>query len=425
MPLSIERTVPQNLSARIQNAIPRYPDLADLFHDIAAYIAETTTLLHLQPNPQQQQDEPKSKKRKLSPSIPDHDAADSITDLSFSIPQRKKLKLEFSRNRQEGALRATNPTTTSTEFSLQWQEIEYCVCVPVPEKAQPQYNYCIFPRDEEHGEQILFTVPGGKMKPEAITCDDVVDPEESYKDVVTRMLNKRLKNPVLEPDEKEFVSQVAQAHRKGEKAVHVKAFRGSKDGFLFLLPLGILHGFKKPLSFFPFHAIHSISYTSILQRTFNLNISVFPTSSSSSAPTSSPSEPKEYEFSMVDQADFSGIDAYVRRHGLQDASMAEQRRAKRLNINGVGKVKGDGEDGEGGAGDDEEGELAKAAREVEEMDDEDEEEDENFDPGSEGESEGSGESSEEDEGDGQGNGGGDIVGEELGSEAEDVSEYND
>lgn len=230
MPLSIERTVPQNLSARIQNAIPRYPDLADLFHDIAAYIAETTTLLHLQPNPQQQQDEPKSKKRKLSPSIPDHDAADSITDLSFSIPQRKKLKLEFSRNRQEGALRATNPTTTSTEFSLQWQEIEYCVCVPVPEKAQPQYNYCIFPRDEEHGEQILFTVPGGKMKPEAITCDDVVDPEESYKDVVTRMLNKRLKNPVLEPDEKEFVSQVAQAHRKGEKAVHVKAFRGSKDG---------------------------------------------------------------------------------------------------------------------------------------------------------------------------------------------------
>ncbi|KAL8931714.1 MAG: hypothetical protein Q9211_006779 [Gyalolechia sp. 1 TL-2023] len=232
MPASIQRTVPQNLSARIQNAIPKYPDLAELFRDITVYIAETTSLLQSQSNTQKEEEEPRSKKRKLSPHDPSNpdEASDSITDLSFSVPQRKKLKLELSRNAQKGSLRATNPTTHSTEFSLRWQEIEHCVCVPVPEKAQPQYNFCIFPRDEEHGEQILFTVPGGKVKPDAIACDEVVDPEESYKDVVTRMLNKTLKNPVLEPDAKEFVSQVAQAHRKGEKAVHIKAFRGSKDG---------------------------------------------------------------------------------------------------------------------------------------------------------------------------------------------------
>ncbi|KAL8704615.1 MAG: hypothetical protein Q9225_008076, partial [Loekoesia sp. 1 TL-2023] len=336
--------------------------------------------------------------------------ADSIADISFSIPQRKKLKLELGRNSDKGAIRACQPTSREAEFSVRWQDVEYCVCLPVPEKAQPQYNYCIFPRSTE--EQILFTVPGTKVKPETIQSDSAVDPEESYKSVVTRMLNRRLNNKVLEPDEREFVSQVAQAHRKGEKAVHVKAFRGSKDGFLFFLSAGIVWGFKKPLSFFPFHSISSISYTSVLQRTFNLNLSVLD-------PLSSSNEPQEFEFSMIDQADFAGIDAYVKRHELQDASMAEQRRAKRLNINGVMKNAEEGgeEDGDG------EGELQKAAREAEEMEDEDEEEDENFDPGSEGESEGSGSSSEEEE-DHQGGGevNGDLVEEELGSEAEDVSE---
>lgn len=129
---------------------------------------------------------------------------------------------------------------------------------------------------------------------------------------------------------------------------------------------------------------------------------------------------------MIDQADFAGIDAYVKRHRLQDASMAEQRRAKKLNINGV---KG-GQDGEDGPG--EEGSaLEKARREIDGLEDgsdsdDEEEDDENFDPGSEGESEGSGTSSEEEDGGGGGEGQegddeedeGNLVDEELGSEAE-------
>ena len=38
---------------------------------------------------------------------------------------------------------------------------------------------------------------------------------------------------VLRPDIDEFVSAVPQPHRKNEKAFHVKAFRGSKDGLSF------------------------------------------------------------------------------------------------------------------------------------------------------------------------------------------------
>ena len=100
--------------------------------------------------------------------------------------------------------------------------------------------------------------------------------------------------------------------------------------------------------------------------------------------------------------------------------MAEQRRAKKLNINGPKQTNGEAA-ADGNSGEEEVGELEKAAREVQEMeDDEDGEDDENFDPGSEGESEGSGSSSEEEDGGGEEGGNGDLVGEELGSEAEDV-----
>ena len=284
---------------------------------------------------------------------------------------------------------------------------EQIVCLPVPEKAQPQYNFCIFPRNgsgsgpqvaqDTTQDQIVWTVPATTPKP-GVCCDTLqVGEDESYKDIILRVLNSRLSRfrkdigRVIEPNEQDFASELAQAHRKSEKAYHVKAFRGSKDGFLFFLSTGIVWGFKKPLAFFAFDTINSISYTSVLQRTFNLNI----------ATSTSSDEMQEVEFSMIDQVDFAGIDAYIRRHELQDASMAEQRRAKKYNVN---KVKGEevAEDDETGPS-----ELEKAQKGVEEAEgaqrdeDDDEENDENFDPGSEGESEGSGTSSEEVDGDEQ------------------------
>lgn len=125
---------------------------------------------------------------------------------------------------------------------------------------------------------------------------------------------------------------------------------------------------------------------------------------------------------MVDQSNFDGIDAYVKRHRLQDASMADQRRAKRLGINDV-----KGENVTHSGGEEEIGHLEKAAREAEELEDEDSEDDENFDPGSEGESEGSGSSSngeedKDDAGDGDGRSDSNLIQEELGSEIEGIDE---
>lgn len=154
-------------------------------------------------------------------------------------------------------------------------------------------------------------------------------------------------------------------------------------GYLFFLANGVVFGFKKPLAFFPFSAIESISYTSVLQRTFNLVISATEVDST---------DAKDVEFSMLDQADFTGIDEYVKRHGLNDASMAADRRAKAFNVNKDKKAEANGE-ADAGAADGGESELHKAEQQLQDEEDEEEEDYE----ASGGDSDGEGEYSEDEE----------------------------
>ncbi|KAK2808834.1 hypothetical protein FQN50_004310 [Emmonsiellopsis sp. PD_5] len=468
------------LRKRVYSAIASTPEHALLFQDIAKY---TTTLRASTRGGASGGTQlplgtegPAAKKRKLANNNNNsgNEAAASadlallagltadaelqfyVQDLSFSIPQRKKLRLEVTRGVNGGGgggsgaaeyLRARNQTSGEVEFGLPISKIqlillihlfypEHVVCLPVPEKTQRQFNFCIIP---EYGdgittapegtvtfEPIVWTIPDGPPRNAFLGSGtpamESTNLAESYESYLQRMLNGRLKNgtKVVCPSEKEFVCPTPEAHRKGEKAYHVKAFRGSKEGFLFFLSTGIFFGFKKPLIFFSFDSIESISYTSVLQRTFNLNITT-------RSPTS-PEELQEFELSMIDQSNHPGIDAYIKKHRLQDASLAEARRAKKLNINGA---KGGDEEGGAGVGvgggdggEEEESELQKAQRELEDREDEEEED---YDPGSDGESEGSGSSSEEDEEYEYGGGAGgevegDLVKEELGSEAEEIEE---
>ena len=304
---------------------------------------------------------------------------------------------------------------------------EYAFCLPVPEKTQKQYNYILFPKNSiitptrpaagapPTPEPIVFTIPDSAPKPGTISGLEAAAAaavSDDFKTLLDWQIAARLKAAgksslkIVEADVKLFASEQKQAHRPGEKAVFVKAFRGSKDGYLFFLPNGILWGFKKPMMFLPHERIAAVSYTSVLQRTFNLSVEA------DMSVAGGDELKEEFEFSMLDQEDFGGIDGFVKRHGLQDKSMAEQRKAKRLNVNVV-------KDEDGNViGNAEAGELEKAAIEAEQeaVDLEDEEE-EDYDPGSEGESEGSGSSSEEEDSDAED--GGEEEDDEEGSEAED------
>lgn len=193
--------------------------------------------------------------------------------------------------------------------------------------------------------------------------------------------------------------------------MHVKGFRGSKDGYLFFLPNGILWGFKKPLLFIPLDRVAAVSYTSVLQRTFNMVVEVFVGDGEAT---------EEVEFGMIDQADYEGIDeSYVKRNRLQDRSMADARKAKlelAENMKGV-KKEGEGEEEDAGQ---RVSELEAAQAEDEQrLQDEEDELEEDYDPGSDGDSDGSGSSSEEDSDEEGGEYDEDEEGEDEGEEEEE------
>ncbi|KAI5925955.1 hypothetical protein F4810DRAFT_699845 [Camillea tinctor] len=334
-----------------------------------------------------------------------------IKDISVSIPQRKKYDLCLTAKH----LYARAPGTTSPVSGIiySWKDIEYAFYLPVPEKTQIQHSYILFPRhsyfptknNTSTVDPLVFTVSATAPKPGSIggpNADAASAVADSYTTLFNWALNKCLQAAannvqIVAADPSKFHSMVRQSHRPKEKAVHVKAFRGSKDGYLFFLENGIFWGFKKPLMFIPLDRIAAVSYTSVLQRTFNMVVEVFTGEGGDEEAT------EEIEFSMLDQEDYGGINEnYVMRHRLQDRSMADQRKAKReLAENAKGKKGANGEEPDAnGQGDDDMTELEKAHLEAEQQlqDDEDEDE-EDYDPGSEGESEGSGTSSDDDDDD--------------------------
>ena len=312
---------------------------------------------------------------------------------------------------------------------------EYAFYLPVPEKAQVQHNYILFPKNSylptkdstTSADPLVFTVSAGAPKPGAIggpNASAAAAVSDSYTTLFHWAINKCLQAggnqvKVVAADPARFRSAARQPHRPKEPAVHVRAFRGSKDGYLFFLENGILWGFKKPLLFIPLDRIAAVSYTSVLQRTFNIVVEIFTGSGekksegANGAGEGDEEETEEIEFSMLDQEDYAGINEnYVARHGLQDRSLADQRKAKMQLLENAkgGSKKGvaDGEDGGAGAGAGAGGapgadgmtELERAQLEAEQkLQDEEDEDEEDYDPGSDGDSEGEGTSSEDGEGD--------------------------
>ncbi|KAJ4288885.1 hypothetical protein N0V88_007218 [Collariella sp. IMI 366227] len=339
-----------------------------------------------------------------------------IKDISVIAPQRKKYDLCFTKSFLYA--RASGSSVPVQGIVYPWKDIEHAFYLPVPDKSQAQYNYVLFPRDsylptakqagsnpsdkQQPLEPLVFTVPATAPKPGSIAGPSAKTAEavsDTYSTLFHWALTTSMRSAgnhscqLVASDPKIFQSVARQPHRPNEKAVHVKAFRGSKDAYLFFLPTGILWGFKKPLLFLPLDRIVAVSYTNVLRTTFNMVVEL-DTDGLGEGNTIE----KEIEFGMMDQEDYQGIDqTYVRRHGLADRSMADQRKAKReLAENNKKPAAGD-EDVPEEADADGLMELERAQREAEQvLQDEEDELEEDYDPGSEGDSEGSGSSSEDD-----------------------------
>ncbi|PWW78994.1 hypothetical protein C7212DRAFT_350224 [Tuber magnatum] len=345
----------RSLNKSVRDIIAKEPKHSTVFRNIGKYILSLRGA-----------EEPPSKKRKVGDGkngvkeeVKVEDVAlgkgsvvITVKEISFSVPARKKFTLLLTNS----SMSAVNAATGAVEFGVPWSEIQYVACLPVPDKAARQWNFCVFPKGAEglgdgSSDALVFTIPDGA--PKTATGDGMGAGHDTstYKSLLIAVFDSLLDKgtKVLGPDEKVFYSAVPQSHRKGEKAFHVKAHVGSKEGYLFFLKSGIMWAFKKPLIYFSFAAIESVSYTSITKRTLNLSIHVAEERGDA-----------EFEFSMIDQEEYAGIDTYIKGNRLNDASMAEARRAKKHNVNG--KEEEDGEDT---------GNLQKALEELEDEEEED------------------------------------------------------
>ena len=183
----------------------------------------------------------------------------SIRDVSFTSPQRKKLLLELT----AAGLRGKVPGSGAEAFAVRWNDVrqsepgpplppgcrstealienaEHAMCIPVPDKAQRQFNFCIFPRNADGvvvppgqpaaTDAVVWTVP--EAPAQQTSGKLATDQHASYKSLLSSVIDAQIPRgvDVVEPNERDFASGLVQAHRKGEKAVHARAFRGSKDG---------------------------------------------------------------------------------------------------------------------------------------------------------------------------------------------------
>ena len=113
----------------------------------------------------------------------------------------------------------------------------------MPEKTQKQFNFCIIPEYADGitpppegtatSEAMVFTIADGPAKAAFSGDGQQISqaPGETADTLLCKVLNDNMRRSnVVRPDDKQFVSAMPEAHRKGEKAYHVKAFRGSKEG---------------------------------------------------------------------------------------------------------------------------------------------------------------------------------------------------
>jgi hypothetical protein len=223
-----------------------HPTQTSLFRDISTFILNQAS---------QPAAEPVAKKRKLEDNngAPSETAASggslassstkawrSYPGVSFSIPQRKKFTLELV-DTKDGGIRAIG-ASGNVEFSIAWKDVDQIFCLPVPEKAKKQHNFVVIPVHGDGVNPLPEDFPGAAPEPiiwtfEEATGKNIVEGEDPGPGPMAEAIHHCLiqagtGKQVVFPTADEFASATPESHRKGEKAYHVKAHRGSKEGVL-------------------------------------------------------------------------------------------------------------------------------------------------------------------------------------------------
>lgn len=267
-----------------------------------------------------------AKRRKIEKSTLTDNEALRILDISFQLPARKKFDIIFT----DTHLLLYNSKTDTIEHQYNYNDLSPLggACVPTPDKAVKSFTYVVFLKTDDC---IVFsTQDKGDVtlrKPNA--PDETLSVDKHQK--IAQLFTSHTRVPLTQPNKDYFRSTgVSSSTGKVEDRSHVVAYLKAKDGFLFFLPTGILFGFKKPTLFFPIAHLASNVITNITQRTFDLTLTLKPgchVLGTAGFRTTKEGDDNTVQFSMIEQSEYGGIEAYAMKLEINNQSMAEERKA--------------------------------------------------------------------------------------------------
>lgn len=342
-----------NLKQTIQDLIQAYPPSSRVIERMVRYYDNKPS-------------DREAKRRKVEEGTLSNDEVFRILDLSFQLPARKKYSLIITRTR----LLLHNPKSDIIEYQYNLDDFsaDGGACVPSPDKATKCNTYTLFLKTEDclvfnSQDKVDVILRKPNTKDETL----IVDKHQIISNLLSEHAHVKIAHPT-----KDFFRSTGISSSTGkvlEDKSHVSAYLKAKDGFLFFLPTGILFGFKKPTLFFPINSLASTVITNITQRTFDLTLTLKPNCQvlgSAGFRTTKEGDNDTVQFSMIEQSEYGGIEAYSKKIGVNDNSMAEERKAV--------VTKKEEEEEEGGEG----GNASKDN--IVNLVDEDSENDEDFEP---------------------------------------------
>ena len=211
-------------------------------------------------------------------------------NLSLILPERRKVQVAV---RREGIAVIVSDKVI---YQGDWTRYNFAACLPVPDRPKPTWNLVVAnSAGEDTSDSLVFTlgeVAADKFRPDA-------KPVSIRQELLTT-LRAHIAGIVEGPE------------------VQVTAHQGSKEGVLAFLNHYIFFGYRKPVALLPLTGIKTISYTVVTRLTFNVVVTLH--------------NGTDHEFSMISHDHYDAINEYVTTRGLEDSSLAEERRAKKPKV---------------------------------------------------------------------------------------------
>ncbi|KAJ1962361.1 hypothetical protein IWQ62_003554 [Dispira parvispora] len=283
-----------------------------------------------------------------------------VHDLSFIQP-RKKVDLAFvSTHLLLAVQKPDQPVHIEAFYPL--DDVVWAVLVPSPDKAKPHWTVALFirngtPSESSPTERSLTTIVFGFFQDSpTLTITGVEEEKEttppksdgterqttpkSNLQRVTEVIQRYIPNCQLVRSSPAALLKSKSSSPQGELLAlsghPVRCYWKAREGFLYFLDQGLFYGFKKPILFFPLSDITDLDVRNIMTRTFDLHLTWVPQDGQTiQGPHAKKPRPDErgaddtagevmLEFSMIDNAEFDAIMAYIQHRKVAAQSLMGQ-----------------------------------------------------------------------------------------------------